>query len=258
MRNCRQLNRPLSCSEAGPFPTAHAGPGIVHTFKEADTMNLSRRNALATGAAATAAASALLFTRSSAGQEPLTEAGVVALRDPLIAARVLIDGFKQVNKCRIALEHASLDDTRDFLALEIREHQAVRNELRQLGFAYPTRRDDIGPVIMLVGRTALTPVSSDMISVEHQIAEEAIDNFEEVLLQLEGIEVDRFVLADQLFAHYMLLNSVETFAKLASEPMLPLLDAGLRTIRRHITTISGLSTRVDRLAGARIDVIPRR
>lgn len=221
-------------------------------------MDLSRRNALALGAAAIPAASVALLGQSAHGQEPLTEAGVLALRDPLLAARLLIDSFRQVNKCRIALELATLDDTRDFLALEIREHQTIRNELRQLGFTYPTRRDRVGPVIMMVGRVELTPSVSDATSVEHQVAEESIDNFEEVLLQLEGVEVDRFVLADQLFAHYSLLNAAETYSRLASDSMLPLLDASLRTIRRHLTTISGLSSRVDRLAGARVEIVPRR
>ena len=221
-------------------------------------MDLSRRNALALGAAAIPAASAMLFAGPAHGQEPLTEAGVLALRDPLLAARMLIDSFTQVNKCRIAMELTSLDDTRDFLALEIREHQNVRAELRQLGFLYPTRRDDLTPVVMLVGRTALSPVPSDMISVEHQVAEEAIDNYEEVLLQLEGVEIDRFVLSDQLFAHYMLLNKAEAFAPLASDVMQPLLAASIRTIRKHLTTIGGLASRIDRLAGGRVEVIPRR
>ena len=221
-------------------------------------MDLSRRNALALGAAALPAASLALLSSRASGQEPLTEAGVLALRDPLLAARMLISSFKQVNKCRVALDMATLDDTRDFLAVEIREHQTIRNELSQLGFTYPARRDRVGPVIMMVGRVELPPSVSDALSVEHQVAEESIDNFEEVLLQLEGAEIDRFVLADQLFAHYMLLDANETYARLASDAMLPLLDASLRTIRRHLTTISGLSTRVDRLAGARIEVIPRR
>ena len=221
-------------------------------------MDLSRRDVLALGATVLPAASAMLFTQPARGQEPLTEAGVVALRDPLLAARMLIDSFKQVNKCRIALELASLDDTRDFLALEIREHQNVRNELRLLGFTYPTRRDDLTPVIMLVGRTSLPPVPSDMLSVEHQVAEEAIDNFEEVLLQLEGVEVDRFILSDQLYTHYMLLNTAEAFSRVASDAMQPLLSLSLRTIRKHLSTIGSLASRVDRLAGGRIEVIPRR
>lgn len=220
-------------------------------------MDLSRRNALALGAAAIPTASALLFAQPARGQEPLTEAGVLALRDPLVAARMLVSSFQQVNKCRIALELASLDDTRDFLALEIREHQNIRSELRELGFTYPTRREVPGPLIIMVGRVVLSPVPSDMLHVEHQIAEEAIDNYEEVLLQLEGAEVDRFVLADQLFAHYMLLNAAETFSRLASDDLMPLLDAELRTIRKHLTTISSLSSRVDRLAGARVEIIPR-
>jgi|GEM_PF-2821912 len=220
-------------------------------------MDLSRRNALALGAAAIPAASAMFFAQPVNGQEPLTEAGVLAVRDPLLAAHMLIDGFKQISKCRIALELASLDDTRDFLALEVREHQNIRNELRLLGFTYPTRRDELTPVIMMVGRLALAPVPSDMISIEHQVAEESVDNFEEVLLQLEGVEIDRFVLSDQLFAHYTLLNRAEAFSRVASDNLQPLLSAGLRTIRKHLTQIGSLANRIDRLAG-RVEVVPRR
>lgn len=221
-------------------------------------MNLSRREALGLGAAALPI-SALLFSSPAGAQQPLTEAGLLTLRDPLLAACLLMAGRRQMGKCRVAANHVSLDSSRDFAAIEIDEHQTISAELLELGHSYPERRDVVGPPQLAIGRAAVPVVASEMLRVAHQVDDAAIDNFQEVVLQLEGIEVDRFFIADQLFAHYQLLAEVETFRRLCSDTMFPLLDATLRTVRRHITSVSGLSTRLDRVAdyGAR-EVVPRR
>ena len=102
-------------------------------------MNLSRREMLLTGAAVPVAglwATAAFGQDSPSGITGNIPAGLS--EDPILAAKMLLEGRKQIANSQIAVQRAENGDVRAFATAEVTEHQTIQSRLAGRGMTFPT------------------------------------------------------------------------------------------------------------------------
>jgi len=181
--------------------------------------------------------------------------------DPPMAACLLIMGRKQIEICRFALEKIQHDAVKQFAQAEIEEHETIKRRLSELGYTYPaaagSREGDAGRTLggllgrdtggtVSVGRATLPGPVSDLISIDHEIADQCIQTVRTELGKLEGRDFDKRFVGNQLDAHYSLLDHGTVYRKYASREMAPVLEEARPIIERHIATCKELMDTLDK------------
>ena len=229
-------------------------------------MSLSRREILALGAVA--APAGLLLAQPLPGPRPLpagtqptrTPAG----RDPLLAACLLIGHRGQVEACQWAMTRLTNDEAKAFAKAEIEEQEAIKAKLKEFGFDYPARASgmalaappaDAGGVVpagglprvemVAVGRIALPGAASELFHIEHEVAEECLKTFKEMMGKKSGAKFDKAFVGCQLAAHLGMKDKGTVFARHASESLRPVLTEGLTRVNRDIETLEALMAKMD-------------
>jgi hypothetical protein len=234
-------------------------------------MSLSRREILALGAVA-APAGLLLAQPPTVSPPPrpgIPPAGtpptrVPSGRDPLLAACLLIGGRVQTEVCQWAQTRLTSEDVKAFCKAEIDHQETAKARLKEFGFDYPTRSTgvalasgtaDTGGVVQAgglprvemvsIGRIALPGAASEMVHIEHEVAEQCLKTFKEMMGKKSGVKFDKAFVGCQLSAHIGMKDKLEVFQRHASESMKPVLAECLTHINRDIETLETLMARMD-------------
>jgi len=190
----------------------------------------------------------------AAAQQANTAADVAAERDALFASCLLIIGRKQIEVCRFALDRLQHQDVKAFAQAEIDEHETLKKRLAGLGYGYPSPTSAGGAAegsprsraaILTVRRTELPPGASELIAVDHEVADQCIATTKAELGKLQGLKFDERFVGSQLDAHYALFDRGVVFRKHASSEMAPVLDEARPIIERHIATCKKLMETIE-------------
>jgi predicted outer membrane protein len=202
--------------------------------------NLSRRHMLVAGLPiAGLAAVALSQNRRGSG-------GSSEIMDPAIAARLLINGYKQITVCELALDGIRDREVARFAEAEIREHEGLRDQLQRRGFDYevagadprqPTREstERILPARFAFADSAPPSGAMMVLRVDHEVAQQCIATQRVEMARLRGDDFDRRFVEHQLDAHYDLFDQVNTYRLHSSEDFVALLGDARYVIERHMS-----------------------
>jgi predicted outer membrane protein len=189
----------------------------------------------------------------AAAQQADTATDAATERDALFASCLLIVGRKQIEVCRFALDRIQHEDVKAFAQAEIDEHETLRKRLEGLGYGYPSpssggagdgaRRGRAA--ILSVRRAELPPGASELIAVDHEVAEQCIATTKTEQGKLQGLKFDERFVGSQLDAHYALFDRGVVFRKHASPEMAPVLDEARPIIERHIATCKALMEKLE-------------
>jgi predicted outer membrane protein len=186
---------------------------------------------------------------AAAAQQAETTTDAATGHDALFASCLLIVGRKQIEVCRFALDRIQHEDVKAFAQAEIDEHETLKTRLEGLGYRYPAAAtagaagDGAGRgrgVVLSVRRATLPPGASDLIAVDHEVAEQCIATTKAEQGKLQGLKFDERFVGSQLDAHYGLLDKGVVFRKHASSELAPVLDEARPIIERHIATCKAL------------------
>ncbi len=234
-------------------------------------MSFSRREILALGAAGVPASLLLAQPPTTSppprpGIPPATSppTRTPAGRDPLLAACLLIGGRVQTESCQWAQSRLTSEDVKAFCKAEIDHQETMKARLKEFGFDYPMRTTGIaltsgttdnGGVVpagglprvetVSVGRIALPGAASEVFHIEHEVAEQCLKTFKEMMGKKSGVKFDKAFVGCQLSAHIGMKDKLEVFQRHASESMKPVLTEALTHINRDIETLETLMARMD-------------
>ena len=167
-------------------------------------------------------------------------------KDPLLAPCLLIGGRKQIENSSYALKKLQSDDAKAFARAEIAEHEAIKKNLKELGYDYPVTalpgsQPGQPPAWVVTAGSAKLPLeAAGMVAVDHEVADQCIANYRREMEPLTGRDFDKRFIGNQLDEHLTLLDKVQTFRRHASPKMEAVLADGQKTIETHIATLKNL------------------
>lgn len=222
-------------------------------------MTLSRREALAAGAAALPVSA--LFQISASGQAPppgTPGSRNPGARDPLLACCLLIDGRKETEICKFAQNKLQNDDCKTFCKNAIDEFESLRDRLKEYGFEYPvpppgtgttTRPADTGiaPIPQLaVGRVLLPPGATEEVAIARDVAEQCVADFKDMAQKKQGTKFDQCFVGCQLAANAHLASACKAFKRHASPDMQAVLSDKQKVFEQNISKLEDLMAKLDR------------
>jgi len=216
---------------------------------------LSRRTMMAAGAGAVPFLGLAAVARGQQGAQARSDEKM-NYEDPGLAACLLIQGRKQIEVCKFALEKISHEDVKKFANAEIEEHVTLKKRLQELGYEYPSpvagsREDRKEGVALNVGRAPIGAGAGRLIAIDHEVADQCIATTKAEQGKLQGVEFDKRFVGSQLDAHYALFDHGVVFRKHASAEMAPILDEARTIIERHIATCKELMARLEMAKGTK-------
>jgi predicted outer membrane protein len=211
--------------------------------------NLSRRQMIVAGAGVVPVVG---WAGVTAAQYPVIEAVEVEALDPVIAARMLIVGRKQISVCEMALDRLRDEGAIRFAEDEIREQETNKKRLMRLGYEYRVAGDDvagrptresserIAPATFVLADIRVPAGTTQSLMLDHGIAEQCIATQKVEMDRLRGRDFDRRFAESQLDAHYGLFDQVTTFQLRASTDIKLLLGDARDIIERHLNRCKDL------------------
>lgn len=232
-------------------------------------MTVSRRQALAAGAAALPA-----VALTAAAQPPTTPArqsgqpGTQPGQDPFLAACLLHGGKRQIEVCRFAQPKITDAEVKAFAQAEIDEHETMKADLAKMGYQPPAptgaAADGIRPAgatdgqpgrmggaSVSVGKAAFGPELSRAVLIDAEVHDTCIANAKAALQKCEQkgkAKFDKAFVGDQYHTHMGLKDKVTTFQKHASQEMQPGLAKALGVIEQHLATCEKLMEKLEQQA----------
>jgi len=185
--------------------------------------------------------------------------------DPVLAAKLLIKGRRQIEACRFAMDKLQHDECKAFAKAEIDEHEHIKKELMQQGYEFPTSNnnnrsgvvttgatdgdDRQRGMAVMVGKASLSPESSGMISMALELLEQCLTTYKAEAGKYQGVKFDKCFIGDQLHAHYDLFDHAMVFRKHSTRNLAGVLDEGKPVIERHIATCKQIMEKLDTSRG---------
>lgn len=206
--------------------------------------NVSRRQAIAVGAGLVPVAG---LVRVASAQTVMIQDVDVVVMDPVVAARMLIGGRKQITVCEMALDRLRDEEAIRFAEDEIREHETNKKRLMRLGFEYRVSGDDLSgrptgesseripPATFVLADIRVPAGTTQSLMLDHEIAQQCIATQKVEMGRFRGRDFDRRFIENQLDAHYGLFDQCVTFRRHASRELLALLDDARDIIERHLS-----------------------
>jgi len=184
--------------------------------------------------------------------------------DPVLAAKLLIKGRRQIEACRFAMDKLQHDECKAFAKAEIDEHEHIKQQLSQQGYEFPTSGNNRSGVVttgatdgddrqrgmaVTVGKISLSPEASGMIAMGLEVLEQCLTTYKAEMGKLQGMKLDKCFIGDQLHAHYEIFDHAMVFRKHSTRNLATVLDEGKPVIERHIATCKQIMDKLESSRG---------
>lgn len=214
----------------------------------------------AAGAGAGAAGSDRATGRDATGSTGgSTGASPGGRMDAALATMLMIDGYKQIEISRFAAERAQSDAVKAFATAEVKEHESLKATLQGKGqrplVAIGQGSEAGGQAKAPAGQPEPQPAAagiagsgrgaSDVLQVKNEIATLCVSTTKQQLEAMQGAELDKMYVNQQLIAHLDLLDSAQVFKRHGSEDMRATLLQAQPVIEQHIATLKQLKSQLE-------------
>lgn len=225
-------------------------------------MSISRRDAMiaavpAAALLATAAGAQTSTTRRVGGGRAVNAGPGGMNEDPLLAAKLLGGGKRQIEVCTFAKTLTKNAEVLKFLQAEIDEHETIKAKVKQqFGFEPPMPAVAAAPApaaqpgvmpapMIMIGTVTVSPPASNLLMVDSEIVDQCIANYKAKMPKKSGLKLDKAIIGDQLHEHGALQDKVQVFMRHASAAMQPVLKEGLAIIVAHIAKCEEIMEMLD-------------
>lgn len=92
--------------------------------------------------------------------------------------------------------------------------------------------------------------SNDIISIEHEVAQQCLRSAEQEISQKQGAELDKCYTGMQVFAHQAMVDKLEVFSRHATGELQTALQQGIQTAQEHLQHAKQLHEQIASAGGA--------
>ncbi|MGH7137670.1 MAG: DUF4142 domain-containing protein [Pirellulales bacterium] len=186
--------------------------------------------------------------------------------DEQLANWLLVDNRGEIQIARLAQEHASSDDVKDFAKKVIDDHAQLVEQLQQFAgqgrgtrqggeyqatnqrsrVSQPTNnRNEQYVQPYAAGRGNQQPGGLNLVRLKQQLGQQCVASAEHELEQKEGDEFDKCYIGMQIAKHMEMLDTLKVFSRYASQELDELIEQAEQTTEDHLEHAKHLIKQLD-------------